>query len=133
MARTNYQRGAEIERRAVEVLKNYAGCFVAHRTAGSHSLIDVFGLNELSYAYFIQLKRYKKDRNFREVLDKYTPPFSIISSNIVWMVWFWIDRKGWRMFRYDPSFISVWVEVEPCMASRWGFVAKGFCKEVNGK
>lgn len=129
---SNYRRGYEVERRAIEVLKKYAKCFVAQRTAGSHSLIDVFGLNEFSYAYFIQLKRYKKKpSDVSRTLEKYKPPFSVLAGNVIWMVWFWIDRKGWLMFRYDPSFDNEWVEIEPCEKSYWGFLAKGYCEEVE--
>jgi len=46
MARTNYQKGADKERRIVLALKSKG--FLSFRSAGSHSPIDVFAINPFS-------------------------------------------------------------------------------------
>lgn len=51
-----YQKGVRKERRIIKELKN-AGFDIAHRTAGSHSPIDVFGICRASKEIvFIQSK-----------------------------------------------------------------------------
>lgn len=59
--RTNYARGAEIERKIVNAARA-RGC-IAARTAGSHSPLDVFVIdNENETITFIQCKRSKTKR-----------------------------------------------------------------------
>lgn len=67
--RTNYARGAEVERRIVNAART-RGC-IAARTAGSHSPLDVFIIdNENETITFVQCKRSKTKR-----FPKVTAPF----------------------------------------------------------
>lgn len=60
---TNYQNGANRERRFVNNLKN-EGFDIAFRSAGSHSKIDVVAINkENKQIYFIQCKPKRMGKN----------------------------------------------------------------------
>ena len=62
MPNANYEKGRRKEYKIVKELKS-AGCTIAQRTAGSHSPIDVFGINKRKrHIIFIQSKP-----------DNYTP------------------------------------------------------------
>jgi len=86
----SYAKGRRIEYKAIEELKNKHGCFLAWRTAGSHSPIDVFGVSK-DRVYFIQIKvnrLSKRDvEKIKELADK-------APKNVVFGVWLYEDRKG---------------------------------------
>lgn len=56
MGNKNYEKGRRKEYKIVKAFKQ-SGCEIAQRTAGSHSPIDVFAINEKEKTiYFVQAK-----------------------------------------------------------------------------
>lgn len=93
MARTNYQRGVEAERRCQDDLEKVG--YKTIRTAGSHGSFDVIAWCPIG-TRFIQIKRSKDDdwmRTLREVslalAEMPHPPHSTFEC------WVWQDNKGW--------------------------------------
>lgn len=96
MARTNYQRGYEIERKIVHDLTGQG--FLVLRSAGSHSKIDVLGLRG-DRIVAVQSKRtkkfsmsaYRKEiEAIQEVIRQYRLP------QVDFEFWVWVDREGFR-------------------------------------
>jgi len=94
MPRTNYARGREVEYKAISELKNKYYCFLSHRTSGSHSKVDVFGVSP-SFVFFVQLKR-TKDGRFpkKELEDLKNMAENLNNDSVVFGFWVWQDRKG---------------------------------------
>jgi Holliday junction resolvase len=63
-----YNRGVGFEREIMKELSD-SGCVFVCRSAGSHSLIDVVGVN-LKECYFIQCKFTDKPKSFSNDLKK---------------------------------------------------------------
>jgi Holliday junction resolvase len=93
MARTNYERGVEVERKAIAQLEQVG--YLAYRTAGSHGEWDVIAVNP-NGVRFIQCKREKeKLGNWDILLDQLREikvPFNATKE-----LWVWVDRKGWAL------------------------------------
>lgn len=96
MARTNYQRGFETERKIVEELAEQG--FLVLRSAGSHSKIDVVGFRR-DRIVAVQSKRtkkftfstYKKEVEAIQVVIK---EYGLDSMDFE--LWVWEDRKGFK-------------------------------------
>lgn len=91
MARTNYERGVEIERKAIQQLEQVG--YIALRSAGSHSSFDVVAINPNGIR-LIQCKR-EKDKLGKwdlllEQLSEIKVPFNATKE-----LWVWVDREGW--------------------------------------
>lgn len=88
---SNYVRGRDTEYKCIDTLEK-AG-YVAFRTAGSHGVFDVIGINALGVRC-IQCKReqeksgsYEIDRE--KILTVNLPP------NCTGELWVWRDKFGW--------------------------------------
>lgn len=99
MARTNYARGYEIERKIVQELTGRG--YLVLRSAGSHSKIDVLGLRR-DRIVAVQSKRtkafsmsaYRKEiEAIQAIIREYGLP------QVEFEFWVWIDRKGFRKWR----------------------------------
>jgi len=94
MVRTNYERGTEVERKIEEHFKNKG--YHAQRSAGSHSLVDVFVWNNQEI-FFIQSKRCKSKigSSIYKDLEKFKnlecPPY------VQKEFWVWVDYKGFTI------------------------------------
>jgi Holliday junction resolvase len=62
-----YKRGADFEREVMQELSN-DGCVFVCRSAGSHSLIDVIGV-DFEECYFVQCKFVNKAKSFAKELS----------------------------------------------------------------
>lgn len=100
MARTNYQRGYEIERKIMEELTKEG--FLVMRSAGSHSKIDVLGISKKKIVA-IQAKRTKKFSwsaylgevaAIQEIMKQYD-----LDLVMDWELWVWVDRQGFWKWR----------------------------------
>ncbi|MFT4413232.1 hypothetical protein ACLM5H_05150 [Fredinandcohnia humi] len=106
MARTNYQRGYEIERKIVKELTERG--FLVLRSAGSHSKIDVLGIRK-DRIVAVQSKRTKKFTmsSYREEINAIQ---SIIREyefeNIDFEFWVWIDRQGFRKWKVTQDSVE---------------------------
>lgn len=99
MARTNYQRGYEIELKIMKELTEVG--YLVMRSAGSHSKIDVLGMRK-DHIVAVQSKRTKKFsasdyakevEAIREIIaDKELP-------QVDFQFWVWVDRKGFKKWR----------------------------------
>jgi Holliday junction resolvase len=91
---TNYRRGYEIERKIVNMLRDEG--YIAVRSAGSHSPIDVFGIKP-DIIRLVQVKRVKTyrehmfDADIGELEALQAPP--CCSKEL----WIWKDGFGWIM------------------------------------
>lgn len=103
MARTNYQRGYEIERKIVHELTEQG--FLVLRSAGSHGKVDVLGLRK-DKIVAVQSKRtkqfsmaaYTKEiQAIQEILRQYDLP------QVDFQFWVWTDRKGFRKWRVNKD------------------------------
>ncbi|SFH22533.1 holliday junction resolvase (hjc) [Desulfotomaculum arcticum] len=96
MARTNYQRGYEVERKIMEQLAEQG--FLVLRSAGSHSKIDVLGLRR-DRIIAVQSKRTKK-LSFSGYKKEVTAIQSVIFEygldNVDFELWVWVDRQGFK-------------------------------------
>jgi Holliday junction resolvase len=109
MARTNYQRGYEIERKIVEELTDRG--FLVLRSAGSHGKIDVLGIRK-DRIVAVQSKRtkefswaaYRKEvEGIQEIINTYD------LGDIDFELWVWVDRKGfrkWKIYRNEILEVS---------------------------
>jgi len=90
---TNYRRGAETERRIVEILE--AAGYWAYRTAGSHGPWDVMAVGPSSVR-LIQAKRSKKDSGWQADYERAVEQMRELPKiqNVSYEVWVWVDRKG---------------------------------------
>jgi predicted RNA binding protein YcfA (HicA-like mRNA interferase family) len=93
--RTNYARGAEIERRIIKELKDKG--YIAVRTAGSHSPFDIISFNE-KHTLLIQSKRTKKQINidsvYKEELETLNQIVGKLPEGVQVEFWLYQDRKG---------------------------------------
>lgn len=101
MARTNYSRGYEIERKIMEELTDRG--FLVIRSAGSHSKIDVLGIRK-DRIVAVQSKRtkelswstYRKEvAAIQEIINVYD------LDDIEFELWVWVDRKGFRKWKIE--------------------------------
>jgi len=86
----SYIKGRRIEYKAIEELKKKYKCFLAWRSAGSHSFCDVFGVSR-EKAYFIQIKTNKL---LRKDIEKMKELAEKAPENVVFGIWLWEDKKG---------------------------------------
>ena len=101
----NYKIGREIEYRAMELLQSPEyRCIYVTRSAGSHSLFDVFGVNLLGKIYLIQCKRTLQDCNLEskfkkdlQELKKFRKRLPSDCNHIKIGLWVWVYKKGWRI------------------------------------
>lgn len=96
MARTNYQRGYETERKIMEQLADQG--YLVLRSAGSHSKIDVLGLRR-DRIIAVQSKRTKKFsmssyRKEIQAIQELIEQFQL--TNVDFEFWVWVDRQGFR-------------------------------------
>ena len=93
MARTNYQRGVEIERKVMEILEE-AG-YEAMRTAGSHGIFDVCGYGPCGVR-FIQVKRAKKGESWKQDYEQAVESIQQLPKHpsVSGEVWVWVDYEG---------------------------------------
>lgn len=99
MARTNYQRGYEIERKIMEELTGRG--FLVFRSAGSHSKIDILGIRK-DRIVAVQSKRTKEFswsvyRKEVEAIQEIIRSYEL--DNIDFELWVWVDRKGFRKWK----------------------------------
>lgn len=105
MTNSNYRRGYQTERKAMEELEKEG--FFAFRTAGSHGVFDVVGIGSTE-GKLIQLKRSKKNKRsdkeaeerikeFHKRLDTLEGKIHKVSYSDYFSteLWIWVDRKGW--------------------------------------
>ena len=103
MAGINYKIGRDVEYKAIERLKSEYKCIYVTRSAGSHSLFDVIGINLLGKIYLIQCKRtltekgleskFKKDL---QELKRFRRRLMGDCNHIYIGLWIWIYRRGWK-------------------------------------
>ncbi|QGG47673.1 Holliday junction resolvase [Heliorestis convoluta] len=107
MARTNYQRGYEIERKIVHQLTDQG--YLVLRSAGSHSKIDVLGISKQRIVA-VQSKRtkkftpsvYKKEiQQIQEILQEYE-----LGEKIDFEFWVWVDREGFRKWKVTDEVVK---------------------------
>lgn len=107
MARTNYQRGYEIECKIVEELTDRG--FLVLRSAGSHSKIDVLGISK-DRIIAVQSKRtkvfswaaYRKEvAGIQEIISAYD-----LDGIIEFELWVWVDRKGFRKWKINREYVG---------------------------
>lgn len=94
MGRTNYERGVEKERLAIEQLEEVG--YIAFRTAGSHSPIDVIGIGPTGVR-LIQTKRIKKDGSWKSEYKVEVEKLKLMPKliNVSYEYWIWRDYEGW--------------------------------------
>jgi len=93
MGRTNYKRGVEIERKAIEQLEQVG--YIAMRTAGSHGHFDVIAVNQ-NGVRFIQCKREKEKLGNWDLLIEQLREIKV-PMNATKELWVWVDREGWKL------------------------------------
>ncbi|MBC9785921.1 Holliday junction resolvase [Heliobacterium chlorum] len=103
--RTNYQRGYEIERKIMQELTDHG--YLAIRSAGSHSKIDVLGIQG-NRVVAVQSKRtkafkpsaYRKEiEEIQQVIRDYD-----LGGVMEFEFWVWVDHKGftkWKITRFE--------------------------------
>jgi len=82
----NYISGRNAEYRAIRRLKQ-DGAVVAHRSAGSHSLFDVFALMGDGSARFVQVKAGSSPLKYSELANL---PHK---DNVSLELWHWVDGQ----------------------------------------
>ncbi len=106
MARTNYQRGYETERKIMEQLAKQG--FLVLRSAGSHSKIDVLGLHR-DRIVAVQSKRTKKfsfSSYQKEVVAIQSVILEYALNNVDFELWVWEDRKGFKKWAITADTIA---------------------------
>ena len=106
MARTNYQRGYEVERKIMQELTEQG--FLVLRSAGSHGKIDVLGLRK-DRIVAVQSKRTKKF-----TMSTYKKELAAIQDiiatyeldNVDFELWVWVDRQGFKKWQVTPEAIK---------------------------
>ncbi|BAF60337.1 holliday junction resolvase [Pelotomaculum thermopropionicum SI] len=102
MARTNYRRGYETERRIMADLAEQG--FLVLRSAGSHSKIDVLGLRK-DRIIAVQSKRtklytpsaYRKEiQAIQDLIGDYGLDEA---ENLDFELWVWVDHVGFRKWQ----------------------------------
>jgi len=89
---TNYRRGYEIERKIMNMLRDDG--YIAFRSAGSHSLIDIFGIkgDKIRLIQSKRVKKYHKSMFAKEIDElKGIKSPSCCSKEL----WVWEDKYGW--------------------------------------
>jgi len=94
---TSYRKGYELENRVVNALRD--NLFLAIRTSGSHSPIDVVAVSTDGDIHFIQLKRTSTDYFDKKELKR----FKNLNLGLAFKhFWVWKKRKGW-LFRWSED------------------------------
>lgn len=92
MSRTNYERGVEKERKAMEYLDSCG--YITMRTAGSHGIFDVIALGPTGVR-LIQIKRVKKDENWTSEYESAKDQMQKLPKiHASYEVWIWEDYSG---------------------------------------
>lgn len=101
MKRTNYNRGVEIEHKAVKEFRNVG--YLAQRTAGSHSLWDVTVVGKYK-VLLVQCKRMKAKSSgaHAQIRHQFNLDWELVelAPQVVPVLLIWVDHKGWI---YPPS------------------------------
>lgn len=90
---TNYKRGRQAEYKYVDKLKSEG--YSAVRTAGSHGVFDVIGVNEKEII-LVQVKRCKKLYPSLYEVDRLKMKYLDVPSNVRKLCVVWIDKIGWQ-------------------------------------
>jgi Holliday junction resolvase len=91
---TNYKRGRNTEYKAVEILE--AAGYIAFRSAGSHSPVDVVGIGPTGVR-LIQLKRAKQGNSWKAEYEIAREQLQGLPKlpGVTREIWVWVDREGW--------------------------------------
>ena len=96
MARTNYERGREVEYKCRKELEKEG--FRTVRTSGSKGDWDVIAYNN-KVVRFIQLKREKERRGHYPAIRNEIREIGLPNTlKIVRELWIWTDYEGWKIF-----------------------------------
>jgi Archaeal holliday junction resolvase (hjc). len=91
---SNYTRGRDTEYKAVRTLE--AAGYVAFRSAGSHSPVDVVAIGPTGVR-LIQLKRAKQGKNWQAEYEVAREQLLALPKlpGVTREIWVWVDRDGW--------------------------------------
>ena len=89
---TNYRRGRDKEFLAVRELRQQG--YVAFRSAGSHSPVDVTAINK-KHVRLIQIKRTKSNSPITKA-ERQAITALQVPKNTIKELWLWKDRHGWN-------------------------------------